>query len=100
MAPSLTAAPTSSAMLSLLCSTSVADTMTMNAGSVTLACFRPAGKTVTWEDAAAAACLEAALYLRLGVLPICVATGTLVRLSGVLWECRTRGGDREPQKMP
>ena len=55
-------------MLSLLCSTSVADTMTMNAGSVTLACLRPAGKTVTGEDAAAAACLEAALYLRLAVL--------------------------------
>ncbi len=86
MAPSLMAAPNSSAMLSLLCSTSVADTTMMSAGSVTLACFLPAGNTATWEDAAATLCLEAALGPCLATLRACLARGPLNRLDDRLWE--------------
>ena len=86
MAPSLMAAPKSSAMLSLLCSTSAADTMMMNAGSVTLACFLPAGNTATCEDAATTPCLEAALGLCLARLGASSAKGPPERLYGRLWE--------------
>ena len=71
VAPALMAAPSSSAMLSLLWTTSIADTVMMNAGRVTLACLLPAGNSVACEDEAATASLEAALYLSLQVLKEC-----------------------------
>ena len=86
MAPSLMAAPKFSAMLSLLCNTSAADTTMMTAGSVTLACFLPAGNTATCEDAAATLCLEAALGRCLAKLTACLATRPLYCLESKLWE--------------
>ena len=71
LAPALMAAPSSSAMLSLLWTTSIADTVMMNAGRVTLACLLPAGNSVACEDEAATASLEAVLNLFLPVLKEC-----------------------------
>ena len=71
VAPALTASPISSPMLSLRLRTSAADTTIMKAGSVSLACFLPAGNTATCEAEAATVRLEAAPSLSLLQLRHC-----------------------------
>lgn len=98
MAPALTAAPISSAMLCLRCRTSAADMMMMNAGRTTFACFLPAGNTATSEDAAAAASLEAALHFCLLLLWELLSKSFFCACCK-LRQCRSREGARQPKTL-
>ena len=77
VAPALTATPISSPMLSLRLRTSAADTTIIKAGSVSLACFLPAGNTATCEAEAATVCLEATPSLSLLQLRPLLSAGAL-----------------------